>query len=800
MESQGELQEEKRRTKKKKNKNELENSDDEETKTKDKKRSKIGKKRAKKKEPEENDLNNQRDKTKGYVSKSDTENEDRIQNDISDNPAKEKNTNIQKDRKKKKNERRGKEDSNFEKKSSIEDLATTEAKSDPNVNKPENKNVIGVFVHESEVLEMDFLVCHPVVKVSIVDGATGQLINKTDPGRRVTSFYENESVSKILPLMTQPYDFKEKRSIVPKWEELLLFNDNFEQVFEKDKNKNIVLFFEIIDFLPMSVANKNFRRYGQKGGWYRIAWAFLKLVDEDWRSMRFGQRTRLQMYKPSLKVTDGEGTIKDVWTWWRSDRKNKYPSTLWVTVEPVAPPTSSEPALRSMLATQPEHGQQVGFSDMKTTADESQPLVVWSRLPGQSCKVPSLKALELESGPRGCSALAFSSDGRKLAVASSNQTTSVIRIYDFPSGIFLVSLAELYGLVYELSFHKDGVLLAAVGDGSALIWSSNTWELQDKLSHPSYVYSSQFHPISSRMVATGGFDRVVRIWKKECEKYSVVQELSGHNNHINCITFDIEGHFLFSGDNKGVIKMWESPENFNQLGFDSSTDSFARYNSKPWSLKKEYVTDGPDSGAVCKLGPHPGGRRLLVHTIHPSTPLKMLDLRTGSVMQAYPDIQNFRLPAASCITPCGSWVLGGSDCGVAILWNTDTGEKKHLFKELMYDKPVSAVAFHPLDHAMAVGSIEANSKIGVYIYDKKTHDIEDKEGALLPTPRESQPLYPRGQVAKLIHDTAEPDTDRDDARTPVDLQDIVEKLNNAIKDCRMKNNLNFDESSPKHGQ
>ena len=32
-----------------------------------------------------------------------------------------------------------------------------------------------------------------------------------------------------------------------------------------EKNKNVVMFFEIIDFLPMSVANKNYNRYGQKG-------------------------------------------------------------------------------------------------------------------------------------------------------------------------------------------------------------------------------------------------------------------------------------------------------------------------------------------------------------------------------------------------------------------------------------------------------------------------------------------------------------------------------------------------------
>ena len=37
-----------------------------------------------------------------------------------------------------------------------------------------------------------------------------------------------------------------------------------------------------------------------------------------------------------------------------------------------------------------------------------------------------------------------------------------------------------------------------------------------------------------------------------------------------------------------------------------------------------------------------------------------------------------------------------------------------------------------------------------------------------------------------------------DRRTPVDLQDIVEKLNNAIKDARIKNNLKLDQLSPVH--
>ena len=52
---------------------------------------------------------------------------------------------------------------------------------------------------------------------------------------------------------------------------------------------------------------------------------------------------------------------------------------------------------------------------------------------------------------------------------------------------------------------------------------------------------------------------------------ALIQELTGHSTHINCVCFDLDGQFLFSGDNKGTIKMWESPEG-HATGFESSTE------------------------------------------------------------------------------------------------------------------------------------------------------------------------------------------------------------------------------------
>ena len=35
-------------------------------------------------------------------------------------------------------------------------------------------------------------------------------------------------VTHVIPLMTQPFDFRKRKSVVPRWEELLLFNEDFD--------------------------------------------------------------------------------------------------------------------------------------------------------------------------------------------------------------------------------------------------------------------------------------------------------------------------------------------------------------------------------------------------------------------------------------------------------------------------------------------------------------------------------------------------------------------------------------------
>ena len=102
-------------------------------------------------------------------------------------------------------------------------------------------------------------------------------------------------------------------------------------------------------------------------------------------------------------------------------------------------------------------------------------------------------------------------------------------------------------------------------------------------------------------------------------------------------------------------------------------------------------------------------------------------------------------------------------------------------------------------------------QVGVFIYDRS----KDTNASSVPHPAlrsaESRTnegeaggsgLYPRGQVTRLIMETGgrEQEEEVGDRRTPVDLQDIVEKLNTAIRDAKSNMNAMDADLSPIHNK
>lgn len=117
-------------------------------------------------------------------------------------------------------------------------------------------DIMCVTIHSADALRPSLKILHPIIMVHIIDSITGKYISKTDPTRPVTTFYETDNLDHILPQLTRPYSFAKNLTITPKWEQDLVFNDEYLHIL-KD---NVIVFFELLDFATGS-KNQHFQYF-----------------------------------------------------------------------------------------------------------------------------------------------------------------------------------------------------------------------------------------------------------------------------------------------------------------------------------------------------------------------------------------------------------------------------------------------------------------------------------------------------------------------------------------------------------
>ena len=583
-------------------------------------------------------------------------------------------------------------------------------------------------MHSAECLNVNVHVQHPSVRVLVVDLESGRFVEKRNAGDRVTSFHD-KNLKHILPLMTKPFAYATTRSLTPRWEELLIFKESFSHL-KVSKASKLGLFFLVQDHVSMNKAN-NSRRAGR--GWLDVAWAFLKPFPSP-KDDNTEKKLRLQLYKPNIRpasMVEDEGAI--VWSWWSKHKHVKYPSTIFVTVQAIDPPTSNQQSGNNKTSGLALHTE-VQEADKKNPNLLVAPKVpIWSRAPGQSCQIPRTEVARLDSAGGGVSCLQFSRDGRLLAAACpkisrdsvSNSGGSAIFIHDAVGGSWtrILTFGGHAGPIYTLDWRDSHTLLSASGDGTAQVWHLSRGQ-RDILEHPTFVYCARFHPNTAHVVVTGGYDRVLRVWKLQQadERYSVAQELTAHDNFVTALEFDTDGHNLFSGDRDGVIKIWEifGSNTIEQFGSDPANLFFR--------LKKQLRLSETKGHAIENLCIHPGGHRLLVHSSSLVSAFVMVDLKLGGViMQEFCADSCGGRWVGSCVTPCGSFVFAGGAAGDVHVFDTDTGEQKHVFMEAVSSptkavaaSPVHTIAFHPHDHIVVFGALgRQGSPVCVYKYKKE---------------------------------------------------------------------------------
>ncbi|XP_063487328.1 jouberin isoform X8 [Symphalangus syndactylus] len=663
--------------------------------------------------------------------------------------------------------------------------------------------VLGVYVHRSDRLKSDFMISHPMVKIHVVDEHTGQYVKKDDSERPVSSYYEKENVDCILPIMTQPYDFKQLKSRLPEWEEQIVFNENFPYLLRgSDESPKVILFFEILDFLSMDEIKNNSEVQNQECGFRKIAWAFLKLLGANGNA-NINSKLRLQLYYPPTKPRS-QLNVVEAFEWWSKCPRNRYPSTLYVTVRGLKVPDCIKPSYRSMMALQEEKGKPVHCErhhesssvDTEPGLEESKEVIKWKRLPGQACRIPNKHLFSLNAGERGCFCLDFSHNGRILAAACASWDGYPIILYEIPSGRFMRELCGHLNIIYDLSWSKDDrYILTSSSDGTARIWkneinNTNTFKV---LPHPSFVYTAKFHPAVRELVVTGCYDSMIRIWKVEMREDSaiLVRQFDVHKSFINSLCFDTEGHHMYSGDCTGVIVVWNTYVKVDDL----------EHSVRHWTINKEIKETEFKGIPISYLEIHPNGKRLLIHT--KDSTLRIMDLRI-LVARKFVGAANYREKIHSTLTPCGTFLFAGSEDGIVYVWNPETGEQVAMYSDLPFKSPVRDISYHPFENMVAFCAFGQNEPILLYIYDfhvaQQEAEMFKRYNGTFPLPgiHQSQdalctcPKLPHQgsfQIDEFVH--------TENSSTKMQLvKQRLESVTEVIRSCAAKVNKNLSFTSP----
>jgi jouberin len=264
---------------------------------------------------------------------------------------------------------------------------------------------------------------------------------------------------------------------------------------------------------------------------------------------------------------------------------------------------------------------------------------------------------------------------------------------------------------------------------------SSIWQSQQLL-HPTFVYTSIFHPKATnpRVIATGSFDGMIRLWSLTKELPSQTntpdKKFEAHKSNINSICYNADGSRLFSGDGSGLVKIWSCE--------GSDIDC----------LK---TIDSLYGHSIQGLRLHPSNKKLMIQTLGPA--IHLMDIRIFRILthfelpQRRSEILKSNLSPTSGLkklnsnnqttnagflkpsfSTCGTFIFVGSVDGVVHFWRSESGVYLGSFnsvvlKSWIEGNPIVDISFHPHDHLIAFSVWGDKEPLRVYRWDEDSPSI-----------------------------------------------------------------------------
>uniref|UniRef100_A0A8D1MV82 Autophagy-related protein 16-1 n=1 Tax=Sus scrofa TaxID=9823 RepID=A0A8D1MV82_PIG len=256
--------------------------------------------------------------------------------------------------------------------------------------------------------------------------------------------------------------------------------------------------------------------------------------------------------------------------------------------------------------------------------------------------------------------------------------------------------------------------------------------------HDGEVNAVQFSP-GSRLLATGGMDRRVKLWEVfggsyllaasndfasriwTVDDYRLRHTLTGHSGKVLSAKFLLDNARIVSGSHDRTLKLWDlrskvciktvfAGSSCNDIVCTEQCVMSGHFDKKIrfWDIRSESIVREMELlGKITALDLNPERTELL--SCSRDDLLKIIDLRINAVRQT------FSAPGFKCgsdwtrvvFSPDGSYVAAGSAEGSLYIWSVLSGKVEKVLSK-HHSSPINAVAWSP--SGAHVASVDKGSK------------------------------------------------------------------------------------------
>lgn len=168
-------------------------------------------------------------------------------------------------------------------------------------------------------------------------------------------------------------------------------------------------------------------------------------------------------------------------------------------------------------------------------------------------------------------ALDFAPDNKTLAAAGYDR---VIRLWDVETRKVVRELKDHSDAVYGVAFSPDGNLLASgSADRAVKVWDPRTGKRLYTLGDPTdWVYAVTWHP-DGKQLAAAGVDKSIRVWEATRDGNKLVHSVFAHTEPVTRLAYAKDGQFLYSVSEGKTIKKWDAAKVVEKLVFPPQPDT-----------------------------------------------------------------------------------------------------------------------------------------------------------------------------------------------------------------------------------